>query len=212
MKTKWGVLGLILWLGGCAPPGELMTEVLVKSGSSWDGSVLPAYPAGIPEITVLRITVPPGALLERHAHPVINAGFLVSGELTVVTDEGKTLRLKEGEALIEVVDKWHYGRNAGRSPAVIVVFYAGEAGGVITVKPNPREDSDAPSPPPAFSKTGGETGLRKRKNLREAAGAALEIGPVPEVAPEDTAGARDGGPDGGAGKGANRPQPNRPVM
>ena len=64
-----------------------------------------------------------------HTHPVINAGVLVSGELTVITDSGQTLHLKPGDPIVEVVDTWHYGKNEGTDPADIIVFYAGEKGG-----------------------------------------------------------------------------------
>ena len=108
-------------------------NVLAKSGSSWAGRVLPDYPNGKPEITILRIKIPPGAVLPLHKHPVINAGVLLSGELTVVTEEGKTLHLKAGEAIVEVVNTWHYGKNEGNKPAEIIVFYAGTMGAPITV-------------------------------------------------------------------------------
>jgi len=112
----------------------ITTTVLAKSGSSWDGALLPAYPGGKPEVTILRITIPPGAALPLHQHPVINAGVLISGELTVVTEDKKTMHLNAGDALVEVVKKWHFGKNPGKIPAVIVVFYAGTKDGPVTVK------------------------------------------------------------------------------
>lgn len=106
---------------------------LVKSGTSWDGALLPAYPKGHPEITILRIVIPPGAALAKHKHPVINAGVLLKGELTVRTEGGKTLHLKAGEAIVEVENTWHNGKNEGAEPAEIIVFYAGAEGAPITV-------------------------------------------------------------------------------
>lgn len=112
----------------------IQTEVLAKAGLSWDGSHLPDYPTSAPEITILRIKIPPGAQLPLHKHPVINAGVLLSGELTVVTEDNKTLHLKAGESIIEVVNKWHYGMNEGNTTAEILVFYAGASDTPITVK------------------------------------------------------------------------------
>ncbi len=135
-KLVYGIC-LILVLGGAASAKEenaVHADVLVRSGQSWDGSPLPAYPKGSPEITILRVTVPPGARLALHKHPVINAGVLVEGELTVVTEDNKTLHLKAGDALVEVVDKWHYGKNEGTKTAEIIVFYAGEAGRPVTME------------------------------------------------------------------------------
>lgn len=108
------------------------SKVLAKSSHSWDGTELPDYPDGKPEITILHITIAPGALLPLHQHPVINAGVLLSGQLTVATEENETLHMKAGDALIEVVDKWHYGKNEGSVPAEIVVFYAGTPNSALT--------------------------------------------------------------------------------
>lgn len=130
-------LALILFVAGQAHAVDavgVQVETLAKSGRSWDGASLPAYPAGRPEITVLRIRIPPGTQLPLHKHPVINAGVLTSGELTVLAKTGQTLHLKAGDALVELVDTWHYGRNDGDVPAEIVVFYAGTENAPITVR------------------------------------------------------------------------------
>ena len=109
-------------------------DVLAKSSSSWDGGALPEYPEGTPEVTILHITILPGAQLPIHEHPVINAGVLLSGRLTVKTEDGSILHLKAGDPIVEVVDKWHYGINEGSEPAEIIVFYAGIEGMPITIK------------------------------------------------------------------------------
>jgi len=116
-----------------ADEDNIMVEVLSKSAYSWDKRGLPAYKQGKPEVTILKISIPPGVTLPIHKHPVINAGVLISGELTVITDNGKRLHLKEGEAIIEVVDTWHYGKNEGIKQAVIIVFYAGVENQPISV-------------------------------------------------------------------------------
>ncbi len=109
-------------------------DVLAKTSSSWDGRDLPDYTKGKPEITLLRIKIPPGIQLPLHKHPVINAGILLKGKLTVVTEDNKTLHLKAGDSIVEVVNKWHYGKNEGNKPAEIIVFYAGILGTPITIK------------------------------------------------------------------------------
>ena len=117
-----------------ADVNAVQTDVLAKTSLSWEGSHLPDYPKGSPEITILRIKIPPGVQLPLHKHPGINAGVLLSGELTVVTEDNKTLNLKAGEAIVEVVNKWHYGKNEGNKTAEILVFYAGVLDTPITVK------------------------------------------------------------------------------
>lgn len=113
---------------------EVAVETLVRGSASWDGTPLPAYPDGQPQLTILRIQIPPGTTLPRHKHPVINAGVLTKGELTVVTEKNETLHMQAGDPIIEVVDKWHYGKNEGMETAEIIVFYVGTAELPLTVK------------------------------------------------------------------------------
>jgi quercetin dioxygenase-like cupin family protein len=112
----------------------IKVDVLAKTSSSWDGITLPDYGKGKPEVTILKITIPPKVRLPLHKHPVINAGVLLKGELTVVTENNETLHLKAGDPIVEVVNKWHYGKNEGNEPAEIIVFYAGTRDTPITVK------------------------------------------------------------------------------
>ena len=136
MRRLLCIICLTLLLSGnvlAADANGVAANVLSKTGSSWDGTTLPDYTNGKPEITILRIKIPPGAMLPMHKHTVINAGVLLNGDLTVVTEDGRTLHLKEGEAIVEVVNTWHYGKNEGNKPAEIIVFYAGRAGTPITV-------------------------------------------------------------------------------
>jgi quercetin dioxygenase-like cupin family protein len=113
---------------------SVRVDVLARTSSSWDGGTLPGYEKGKPEITILRIKIPQGMQLPLHKHPVINAGVLLKGELTVVTEDNKTLHLKAGDSIVEVVNKWHYGINKGNESAEIIVFYAGAQGSPITIK------------------------------------------------------------------------------
>ena len=132
------IAALVLIQISCATKDEanhasISVEEIVRSSKSWDGKLLVAYPQGQPEITILRISIPAGARLETHSHPVINAGVLMSGQLTVKTTDGQVLRLKAGDPIVEVVNTFHYGINDGTVPAEIIVFYAGIVGQAITV-------------------------------------------------------------------------------
>jgi quercetin dioxygenase-like cupin family protein len=136
MKKIFCTIGLVLLFSGnlLAQDETAQVGVLSKSSVSWDGSRLPDYAKGAPEVTILRIKIPPGVQLPLHEHPVINAGVLLSGELTVVTEDHHTLHLKAGESLVEVVNTWHSGKNEGTQPAEIIVFYAGVRDTPITIK------------------------------------------------------------------------------
>ncbi len=144
MKKAICVVLYAVLITGCASlkhSNGVISDQLIKSSNSWDGQPLPAYKAGTPEITILRITIPPNHVLPMHTHPCINAGILLKGKLTVVTDNGQVLHLKPYDPIIEVVDTWHYGNNEGDEPAEIIVFYAGENGEPITIKKQENDDS-----------------------------------------------------------------------
>lgn len=61
----------------------IQVETLIQSTSSWDGTPYKAYSAGQPQITVLKITIPPYTTMKWHSHPMPNAGYILSGELTI---------------------------------------------------------------------------------------------------------------------------------
>lgn len=128
MHIKWTLLFACLFIPFCLQAsdyGGVKAEILAQSDSSWDGAKLPAYPEEAPEITILKVTIPPHSKLSWHKHPSINAGYMVSGEITVFAESGKTQVVKAGDGLIELVETWHYGRNDGDIPAEIVVVYVG---------------------------------------------------------------------------------------
>ncbi len=112
---------------------EIKVEQLVKSSQSWDGSELPEYGKGKPEITVLKITIPAGQRLKTHLHPVINTAVLIQGHLKVFSESGKSKELRAGETLVELVNQYHYGLSLGPEPAVLIVFYAGHHGVPLSV-------------------------------------------------------------------------------
>ncbi|ASI96522.1 cupin domain-containing protein [Vibrio rotiferianus] len=115
-------------------PDSVEAEVMLKTTTSWDGAELPSYPQGQPEVTIVKITVPKGVQLPMHQHPVINAGIVLKGEITVTKKSGEKIILKAGDAIAEVVEQWHFGANTGDDPTEIIVFYAGVKNEPITVK------------------------------------------------------------------------------
>ena len=89
---------------------------------------LPDYPTGRPRVTVVHYEVAPHARLALHRHPVINAGMVLRGELTVVADDGRERSFRAGEGVIEMVGRLHYGENRGEEPVELVMVYAGSDG------------------------------------------------------------------------------------
>ncbi|RMQ42189.1 hypothetical protein ALQ04_01010 [Pseudomonas cichorii] len=103
-------------------------QVLLKSTRSWDGTPYRSYPATQPELSILKITIPANTTLPWHRHPVPNAAYVLSGELEVQARDGsKSILIKAGDTLAEMVDIMHRGKT-GNTPVELVVFYAGAVG------------------------------------------------------------------------------------
>ena len=71
-----------------AAPSAIKSETLVQSTSAWDATPYTRYPDGPPQLSVLRITIAPHTALEWHSHPMPNAGYVLSGELTLEERDG----------------------------------------------------------------------------------------------------------------------------
>ena len=108
-------------------------EPLQATTQQWDGTLLPSFPSGQPEVQILKITIPAGVVLPWHHHPVINAAYVLKGQLKVERLEGPSRIISAGETLVEVVNTVHRGQALPGSDVEVVVFYAGTPGTPITV-------------------------------------------------------------------------------
>lgn len=128
LKIVATVLGLLVMSSSGAQDKPLVqTETLLKSSESWDGTPYKSYPPGPPELTVLKITIPPHTALPWHTHPMPNAAYVVAGELVVETASGEKKVLKPGQTLPEMVGTVHRGIS-GDATVTLIVFYAGTKG------------------------------------------------------------------------------------
>lgn len=129
MRIALGIAALLL--AACASAADapaVRAETLLQSSTAWDGTPYAAYPAGAPQLTMLKITIPPHTSLPWHTHPMPNAAYVLSGELIVEKQEGGDRRvLTPGQVLPELVGVRHRG-TTGSEPVVLIVFYAGTAG------------------------------------------------------------------------------------
>lgn len=103
---------------------NVTTETLLRATTSWNNVPYQAYPAGSPEITILKITIPAHGQLRWHEHPMPTAAYVLSGEITVEEPDGKTQHFTAGQVIPEPVHTVHRGV-VGDTDAVFIVFYAG---------------------------------------------------------------------------------------
>lgn len=99
-------------------------ETLLDAKAGWNKVPYGSYPAGKPELTVLRITVPAHGELDWHTHPMPTAAYIVSGEITIEEKSGGKQHFSAGQVIPETVNNLHHGF-VGDTPAVFIVFYPG---------------------------------------------------------------------------------------
>lgn len=139
MKPTRAIALIIILLGmsGSAlalePSPVIKVTPLLKSTKSWNDNPI-AYPAGQAELTGMIVEIAPGGETGWHLHPVPTFGVLQEGELEVSLKDGRVNRFKPGDAVVEVMNTLHNGRNVGTVPVKILVFYAGAEGQPLTVK------------------------------------------------------------------------------
>jgi len=114
---------------------QVKVSTVLKTETSWDDKPI-VYPSGKPEVSGLVVELAPGAQTGWHSHPVPSFAFVLEGELDVEQKNGSVKHVKAGEALAEVVNTFHNGRNVGKVTAKLIVFYAGTVGEKLTIKEN----------------------------------------------------------------------------
>jgi len=121
--------------------GSVQHELVLQSGAAWNGQAYQHYPPGKPQLSVMRMSLPPHTELPWHTHPVPNAAYVLSGQLTIQDkDTGECHTIHEGEALNETIDSAHRGFTC-EDAAELVIFYAGAEGLVLSV-PLPGEAAE----------------------------------------------------------------------
>ena len=96
----------------------------LSTTQTWDGAPI-QYPSGTAKVTGAIITLTPGAETGWHLHPIPCFALILEGDLVVELKDGRTKKLKAGDTLAEVIGTLHNGKNTGKVPLKIAIFYIG---------------------------------------------------------------------------------------
>jgi quercetin dioxygenase-like cupin family protein len=106
----------------------LIVEQLLKTDTTALGQKI-VYPVfQDDEITILKITVPPGESTGWHKHIIPVFAYVLEGTLTVELKENKTITLTRNSTFSEVRNTYHNGINKGTENVILIAFYMGEKG------------------------------------------------------------------------------------
>ncbi len=112
--------------------------VIKKATVAADGRKMEYPKTENPEVTALLVEIPPDGETGWHFHPVPVYAYVLSGGLRVEMEGGQVRDYKEGDAIFEVLNTPHNGKNLGEVPAKLIVFYTGEEGKPVTIRTNPN--------------------------------------------------------------------------
>ena len=112
---------------------EARVSEIFKATKTWDGQPI-VYPDGIPEVTLVELSIDDGFNTGYHCHPVVSFVHVLKGELQIQLYNGPKKAFKQGETFAEVIDTWHSGE-AINGPVEALIYYIGEEGTPLTILP-----------------------------------------------------------------------------
>jgi quercetin dioxygenase-like cupin family protein len=86
------------------------------------------------EMLVVRLKAPPGWVTANHLHPGALYLFMLSGELTIILDDGETTTIKAGEFAAEPMNVAMIGKNPSATKAAdALIFQVADIGKPLMV-------------------------------------------------------------------------------
>ena len=113
---------------------EIKIEKLLQTDTTETGQHINYPDINNEEVSVLKVTIPPGKSTGWHKHLFPVFAYVLKGTLTVQQENGKKIRIKENASVSESINMYHTGMNEGKQPVVLIVFYMGEKDKPVSVK------------------------------------------------------------------------------
>jgi len=126
-----GVMGVLLVVSstfGAGYSSGVTANVLTKTSFTANGQKIVYPQTDKAEVTAMTVDIAPGAETGWHKHPLPVYAYVLSGDLTVELEGGQRISYSTGDAIIEVVNTLHNGKNSGAEPVKLAVFYLGAEG------------------------------------------------------------------------------------
>ncbi|HKO82563.1 MAG TPA: cupin domain-containing protein [Chitinophagaceae bacterium] len=113
---------------------EIKIEKLLKTDTTETGQHIDYPDIANEEVSVLKVTIPPGKSTGWHKHLFPVFAYVLQGTLTVQQEHGKKIRFKKNTSVAESINMYHTGINEGKEAVVLIVFYMGEKDQPVSVK------------------------------------------------------------------------------
>jgi quercetin dioxygenase-like cupin family protein len=120
---------------------DVKVTTVLKGGTTIAGQKIEYPNTDKAEMVSVIIEIQPGRESGRHMHPVPTYVHVLQGTLTVEFEDGSRQTFEAGKGLLEVVNKWHNGKNLGDVPLKVLVVFAGEEGKPNLIQPEKHKTS-----------------------------------------------------------------------
>ena len=112
---------------------DIVIEPLLKTDTTSIGQKI-VYPTFLnDEVTISKITIPPGKSTGWHKHSFPVFAYVLKGSLTVEFENRKPVQFSENSSFSEVIDTFHNGINNGKENVVLIAFFMGEKGKDLSI-------------------------------------------------------------------------------
>ncbi len=111
-----------------------IVEILLKTDTTSIGQKINYPQFANSEVTIAKITIEQGASTGWHRHNIPVFAYILQGVLTVEIENHETKQFTTGTSFPEVINTLHNGTNKGFENVVLIAFYLGEKGKVLSSK------------------------------------------------------------------------------
>ena len=126
-------ISVLLFLFACAITSAqystgVRVEPILKTDTTSIGQHI-VYPNfANSEVTIARVTIPPGNSTGWHKHSFPVFAYVLKGCLTVEVENKKNMQFTQNTAFAEVLNTYHNGTNQGKDTLVLIAIFMGEKG------------------------------------------------------------------------------------
>ncbi|MCK9641608.1 MAG: cupin domain-containing protein [Prolixibacteraceae bacterium] len=122
------------WQSNAQYNNDLIIEPILKTDTTSLGQKINYPNTTNSEVTMLKITIPPGKTTGWHKHDNPVFAYVLKGTLSVELEDNKVLKFAENSSFSEVIHTAHRGINKEGSDLVLIAIYLGEKGKPLSLK------------------------------------------------------------------------------
>lgn len=113
---------------------EILVETLLKTDTTAIGQKIDYPDFKDDEVTICKVTIPPGKATGWHKHNIPVFAYVMQGTLIVELENGINNIYPLNTTFAEVENIYHNGTNHGKEDVVLIAFYMGGKGEVLSIK------------------------------------------------------------------------------